>query len=339
MPRTNRLTLACVLFLLAGCGNGTVIGSGPNPTSPSVTPNVSFEYSVPTAASAPATIVTGSNGFLYFTELSASKIGQLTTGGSFTELATKTAAAAPESITVGPNGNLWWTENAIHSIGTVTPAFNTAGLTEYPIPWAGSQPAFIARGVNQNSLYFTDPGANAIGEILTNGTFTGPFAIPTANANPEGIAIGPDNKMWFTENNAAKIGFVDPVTNAVTEMPISPGSNPSIIILGPDGAMWFTENISGAAKLGRITSTHVYSEFPLTGAKSAAGLTQDAFGHLVVTDPANSAIGVFDITSQKYTEYPTKTASSSPLWITIGPDGKLYFTEYTANKIGQFTYF
>jgi virginiamycin B lyase len=32
------------------------------------------------------------------------------------------------------------------------------------------------------------------------------YDIPTANAGPYGIALGPDGAMWFTENQGNKIG-------------------------------------------------------------------------------------------------------------------------------------
>ncbi|MFN2449712.1 MAG: hypothetical protein ABR508_07960 [Candidatus Baltobacteraceae bacterium] len=338
MPRINRPALAFMLLFLAGCGNGTVIGSGPTPTTPPVTPSVTFEYPVPTAGAHPATVVT-QNGYLYFTEQAASKIGQLTTGGAVTELATKTANAGPTSIIAGPDGNLWWTEASIHSIATSGSGFTAAGFTEYNIPFAGSLPNFMTRGAASGSMYFTDPGANAIGEILTSGAVSGPFAIPTAGSNPQGIAVGPDNNIWFTEFNTNKIGILNSATNAITEIPVSAGSHPDILVQGADGAMWFTEDIAGAPKLGRMTSTHSYSEFALTGAQSAVGLAVDLYGDLAVTDSAGSAIGIFKLSSQTYASYPTKTASASPLWITVGPEGKLYFTEFAADKIGQFSYF
>src|SRR6266568_168649 len=37
------------------------------------------------------------------------------------------------------------------------------------------------------------------------------------------------------------------------------------------------------------------------------------------------------------TEFPIPTASTFPRGITAGPDGNLWFTEYTGNKIGRIT--
>src|SRR5579863_2120682 len=38
-----------------------------------------------------------------------------------------------------------------------------------------------------------------------------------------------------------------------------------------------------------------------------------------------------------FVEYPTPTGASVPTWITSGPDGNLWFTEGSANKIGKIT--
>lgn len=35
--------------------------------------------------------------------------------------------------------------------------------------------------------------------------------------------------------------------------------------------------------------------------------------------------------------FPVPTANSTPFWITLGPDGSLWFTEKTGNKIGRIT--
>jgi len=334
------ISILCALAL-GGCGNGKVIGSGPLPTPSPITPNVSFEYKIPTAASGPADIIAGKDGFLYFTENAASKIGQLSTGGVFKEIATKTPAAGPTGIIVGPNNLIWFTETTAHNIATITSFVSATPVTEYPVPWANAAPAYMANGAIQNTMYFTDPANSAIGQVTTGGTVTGPFATITPAANPLGIALGPDNNMWFCENAAGKIGHLNTATNSVDhEYPVAGTvTSPVDIVQGIDGAMWFTENNPLGPKLGRLTSTGVLNEYPLTGAKSATGLALSLFGNLVVLDPANNSVGQFNPNSLTYTEYPITAANSNPTRITLGPDGKLYFTENAANQIGQFSYF
>jgi hypothetical protein len=41
--------------------------------------------------------------------------------------------------------------------------------------------------------------------------------------------------------------------------------------------------------------------------------------------------------AQAITEFPVPSASSEPIGITTGPDGALWFNEYSGNKIGRIT--
>src|SRR5690349_21279238 len=88
--------LAASLFLtalaMAGCGHGDVITGGPTATPTPTVPKLLNEFSVPTANSQPTGLTVGRDFFLYFTEQTAGKIGQVTTGGAFNE------------FTIGTNG-------------------------------------------------------------------------------------------------------------------------------------------------------------------------------------------------------------------------------------------
>ena len=68
------------------------------------------------------------------------------------------------------------------------------------------------------------------------------FTMPTPEPRPDGIAVGPDGTLWFTENGGNKIGRITP-EGAITEFPCRPrrqpatGSRPA-----PTAAIWFTES-------------------------------------------------------------------------------------------------
>lgn len=54
------------------------------------------------------------------------------------------------------------------------------------------------------ALWFTEWGSNQIGRITMQGEIT-EYPIPTQNAEPHGIASGPDGAIWFAEE-CNKIG-------------------------------------------------------------------------------------------------------------------------------------
>ncbi|MDR3661699.1 MAG: hypothetical protein P4L86_15170, partial [Mycobacterium sp.] len=152
--------------------------------------------------------------------------------------------------------------------------------------------------------------------------------------------------MWFTETSANNIGKIVPATGAVTEfaVPTTAPSNPLEITAGPAGSntLYFTEN-SGSA-IGAInTATGTITQFtipnPTLGTAAPFGITLGPDGNIWFTD-ANASleqIGKLDLSTNTITEYPLPTPTGDGLTeITTGSNGKLWFVESTANKIGEF---
>src|SRR5438445_13525559 len=58
-------------------------------------------------------------------------------------------------------------------------------------------------------------------------------AVPTSNSVPEGITLGPDGNLWFTEFEGGQIGRITP-SGPVPEFTGLTGA-PVCITAGPDG--------------------------------------------------------------------------------------------------------
>jgi streptogramin lyase len=170
------------------------------------------------------------------------------------------------------------------------------------------------------------------------------FAVPAAkhsNAGLWGITAGPDGNLWFTEQNANKIGMINPTTHTITAFAIpTAGSLPRGVAAGPDGNLWFTEaSASNAGKIGEINpATHVITEFavPHTGSASAPDqIVSGPDGNLWFTEYLADNIGMIDPATHVISEFAVPTAGASPIGITAGPDGNLWFTEDVSGKIGM----
>jgi virginiamycin B lyase len=73
--------------------------------------------------------------------------------------------------------------------------------------------------------------------------------VPTPASRPDQIARGQDGALWFTEQDANKIGRIT-AKGHVSELAVpTAASFPSGIAPGP-GGIWFTEQ--GGDRLGRI---------------------------------------------------------------------------------------
>lgn len=291
------------------------------------------EFSIPSLASDPTSIIGARDGNLWFTEsdpVTGNKIGRITPAGEITEFPLPNAESQPSRITLGPDGNVWFTEFAGNRIGRIT----TDGvITEFPIPTPGSEPNGIVQG-QHGDLWFTENAGNKIGRITLDGMIT-EFPVSTPGSRPGAITRDLADNLWFVEVSGNKIGRIDQQGN-ITEFTIpTPNSNPSSITLGLDGNLWFTEFIGD--KIGRITPQGIITEFPTPVSPSRPnGITTGPDGYLWVTFAAGDVNSVrqLGLDGTFFSEVKLPTAQASPAGITEGPDGNVWFTELTGNKIG-----
>ena len=182
------------------------------------------------------------------------------------------------------------------------------------VPTPGAEPFMIKAGPDGN-VWFSETDANKIARIDLDGTLLPEFdtpasainqGIPGAPHNTSGFAFEPSTgNIWFPEVGSDKIGVMSPSGVLLHEYDIpSPLALVHTITLGPDGNFWFAE--VGTDKIGRITPAGVVTEFKLP--------TADTRG------PA--------------TDF---SAGSQPFDIIVGPDGALWFTEFTGDRIGRIT--
>jgi hypothetical protein len=81
-----------------------------------------MEFAVTTPGSQPASIATGPDGNLWFTEDAGNQIGQMSQAGAMlAEFPIPTTGSGLNGITTGPDGNLWFTERRMSKIGRLTP--------------------------------------------------------------------------------------------------------------------------------------------------------------------------------------------------------------------------
>jgi streptogramin lyase len=285
----------------------------------------------------PAGISAGSDGNVWFTEENGNRIGRITPGGAITEFtAGLSSGALPSEITAGPDGRLWFTESGTNKIGAINPA--TGQITEYGPTTAPPDGITAGPATDPQSLWFTEyssGGTSRIGRITTAGTITDQISLPT-DSGPGDIAVGPDNRVWFTQGGASasthRIGVIDPITKGIDHYPPTGGlGDPSGITPSGTG-LWFTE--FGASQVRRIeVNGAIGAPTPVGSGPSAIATGAD--GALWFTETSVHRIGRITPTGVLTNEFATPTSPSEPGGITAGPDGALWFTEFVGNKIGR----
>lgn len=292
-------------------------------------------------------ITTGPDGNLWFTEGSGNRVGRITPQGVVTEFSEGiTGDARPFGIVAGPDGNIWFTEVYGNRVGRITPQ---GVITEFS---DGISPGVFNNNDNSNyintitagpdgNLWFTETSGNRIGRVTTAGVVTEFSDGITANAGPYGIVAGTDGNLWFTEDFVAGIANITP-QGTVTEFRAGLATNnePQDIASDANGDLWFTyENAVGG--IGRITQTGdvtLYNGGP--SILPALGIIVDHgniwFTGQVGDNAVSPEISLLDRSGSIDVYQCPSSASGLPLYLTKGPDGNLWFTEYNGPVIGRF---
>ncbi len=159
------------------------------------------------------------------------------------------------------------------------------------------------------------------------------FHLDAPDVRPDQILTGADGNLWFDEIFSNRIGKISPAGD------ISSYTDPSLadpsFAVGADGEIWFMG--PGASQIGRVTTDGVFSYFPLT---LPTGLATDlqfiapgVGGEMWFT--TTDGIGTISSTGtitffQPKTKFPIG-------YLTAGPDGNMWFTEYSDQVVGKIT--
>ena len=238
----------------------------PSPSEPCKKKEEITEYEVPGAilgltgggnsGIAADSIASGPNGNLWFSEAGSGRVGEMNTSGQMVNTfppSPATLSGAPLGIVKGADGNIWFTEGgSAERIGRLTPS---GAITEFPLAPAPTGNYFglwsIASGPNGN-LWFTYGSGEenaGVGCITTAGN-AGQYPALIHNSNPEGITVGPEGAIWFTD--ASSIGRLSPVvcdaSAPTTTQPTEPKitGNPPQETEQSKGVFTFTEITGGA---------------------------------------------------------------------------------------------
>ncbi len=299
----------------------------------SLSSGVLTEFPIPTAASNPGGLVTGPDGNLWFTEGNTNKVAKLSpTTGIITEYTIPTANSNPGQITVGPDGNLWFTEQAGGNLGKIIPS--TGAISEVPV--GGGSPDGVATGPG-GYLWFTKTKANIVeGYNVFTGAYLS-WPTPTAASAPTRMVVGPDQDLYFVENNANQIGRVAPTPThfAITTEPpstVAVGSTFGLAVTAEDDfgdvapayngsvTLNVTNYPSGVTLGGNVSVTTVDGTATFSGLelRPVGGYTLTATGG--VRSAITSGISVVAGTATHLvvtTEPPTSVVAGAPFGLNV----------------------
>ena len=304
------------------------------------------EWQVPTGNAGPAGINVDSTGRVWFTENQTGKLGMLDPAankiyewnlpgqlpGSFVNsrniftsptltygsanfrayFAEYTKDKVAYLDTTAPTPTVTTTVTSTTTIITTTTTTNTNNyLTEWQLP-TGSKPASIFID-DQENIWFTESGRDAIGELIGGTTTESQFIEWTLpRANPSASTCGA-LCVWGL--------YVQPA--------------------GSDHYVWFTERTGGSAKAGLVgrlqLSNNLLTTWDLNtlnnGVYQPRDIAVDSAGNAYFSNYLGNRISVLG-NSGTYKEYGIATAAAEPVAVTTDPTRNLlWFLEYTGNNI------
>jgi virginiamycin B lyase len=159
------------------------------------------------------------------------------------------------------------------------------------------------------------------------------YSVP-AGSHPHDVAPAADGGVWFTAQAAGYLGWLDPNTGDVRQVPLGPRSAPHGVIVGPDGAAWVTDG--GQNAIARVDPTTLEVRvYPVPG--RSADLNTAAFDHSGVlwftgqagiygrVDPASGDVKVFDAPRGR-----------GPYGIIATPDGaRVFYASLAGSHIAE----
>jgi virginiamycin B lyase len=160
------------------------------------------------------------------------------------------------------------------------------------------------------------------------------YALP-AGSGPHDVAPASDGGVWFTAQAAGYLGWLDPATGDVRQIPLGDHSAPHGVIRGPDGAPWVTDG--GQNAIVRVDpQTSAAQAFPLPTQRNADlnTATFDRNGTLWFTgqagyygrlDPGSGEVRVFDA-----------PRGPGPYGIMTTPDGsRVFFVSLAGSYLAE----
>ena len=156
-----------------------------------------------------------------------------------------------------------------------------------------------------------------------------------AGSGPHDVAPAADGGVWYTAQASGELGWLDPETGEVREVPLGGGLAPHGVIVGPDGAPWVTDG--GLNAIVRVDpETQAVDVFPLPASAPGANLNTAAFdgdGVLWFTGQAGW-YGRLDPADGAWRS-SRRRAATGPYGITATPDGEIYYSSLAGSYLGQ----
>ena len=241
-------------------------------------------------------------------------------------------SASVAAMTKDATGNLWMLDRKANAVDRLTPA---GVFTSFTIPTPASLPYALASGPDGN-LWFLEAGPlpkGKVGKVSPTGAITEFVIPPNMTGGAWQIAVTPDGNVWFLELiDGVHVGRLAPDGTFTDFAP--PNAQFFGGIAPAAGGIWLIDtNASVISKMQPDGTIALAKSLPSSPGYSGAVGATALDGTFWFVHGTNAVARI--TTDGTVTEFPVPTQNANPAGVAIGGDGNVWFSEYSANQIGQ----
>ena len=174
--------------------------------------------------------------------------------------------------------------------------------------------------------------AAPVGELKVN---IKEYDVPTPKSRPHDPAVAPDGALWYTGQQANKLGRLDPATGKIKEYPLPvEDSGPHGLVADGKRNIWYTANYAGyIGELDPGTGQVKQYKIPDPRAKDPHTPVFAPDGILWFTVESGNFIGRLNPKTGKIDLKEVPTREAVPYGIVVTKGGVPVFCEFGSNKL------
>jgi streptogramin lyase len=223
-------------------------------------------------------------------------------------------------------------------------------------------PAALAPGVlavpgpaTSGELLVGNAGSNSVSRYSATGAPLGDFVTPGSGglASPRGMAFGQDGSLYVASRNSSSVLRYDGSTGAFIDAFVSTGSGGLStavgLTFGPDGNLYVASRANNSVIRYSGTTGTFIDVFVSSGSGGLLDPRDPEFGpdgDLYVSSASNNTVRRYDGSTGAFVEVFASSAGASrkgcptclwqPVGIDWGPDGHLYVSSYSNNRVQRY---
>jgi len=190
--------------------------------------------------------------------------------------------------------------------------------------------------INDGTTDYLDDGTHLLGLSVASGQVNSSIVASTAGIDQEGIAVGPDSRIYVVDNGGNIDGCnVGTASCSQYAVPVGFGGGAPDGLVSAGGSLWFTDDIGDLGSMstgGAFSSVEDAQDFS-NGAEAIASLGGNLW--LVSRNDANVIDEVPASDPSTITPYTVSGMVTPDITsLAVGPDGNIWFTDIANESVG-----